>query len=159
MSEKLLHDFYRNDWLLPKQRSAMQLQAANCTHFGRSCVDKSQFEPTAQALKAIRAGQYAQLTANSAALNMSYDYADGVDKGHQPPLARRKGVDMAELSQSILREGMTVNEQIMNELKVRDEKSQLDSVMDRLAPRSERSEPNGAPSPYNGNSQSGSTQV
>lgn len=67
------------------------------TEFGDSITDDSFFVPTAEALKT------ASGVLSEDEVRTYYDFPDGKDTGMVPPLARRKGVDMAELSQDIRR--------------------------------------------------------
>lgn len=63
--------------------------------FGESITDDSFFVPTAEALKT------ASGVLSEDEVRQYYDFPDGKDTGVAPPLARKKGVDIAELSTDV----------------------------------------------------------
>lgn len=68
------------------------------TEFGESITDDSFFVPTAEALKT------ASGVLSEDEVKRYYDFPDGKDTGVAAPLARKKGVDIAELSTDVRRQ-------------------------------------------------------
>mgnify|MGYP000043899068 CR=1 FL=1 len=66
--------------------------------FGESITDDSFFVPTAEALKT------ASGVLSEDEVRRYYDFPDGKDTGIVVPLARKKGVDIAELSTDVRRQ-------------------------------------------------------
>lgn len=88
--------------------------------FGESLADKRYFSPTADSVRTI---------SSSSLPKQFYDYPDGVDTGAPVPIARRKGVDMAVLSNVIRSEQNAIKEALDSANQKMQLHQQLDSVV------------------------------
>lgn len=88
--------------------------------FGESLADKRYFSPTADSVRTI---------SSSALPKQYYDYPDGIDTGAPVPIARRKGVDMAVLSNVIRSEQNAIKEALDSANQKMQIHQQLDSVV------------------------------
>ncbi|MEM1986735.1 MAG: hypothetical protein QXQ24_08365 [Nitrososphaeria archaeon] len=64
--------------------------------YDESITDKSHFIPMAESVKRLSVGPMSADT-----IAMMYDYPDGKDNGMNVPIGRKKGVDIAEVSNEI----------------------------------------------------------
>lgn len=104
MSDELLSDFVcMNRRYKPL---GLGLSKAYTFEYPASVADPSFFVPTAEALKVLEASERLAQAAGTAVgiARELYDFSDGMDTGANPPIARRKGVDIAEISDIVRRE-------------------------------------------------------
>lgn len=70
--------------------------------FGDSKADFTAFVPTAESVRSLPVGDIGL---------QHYDFPDGRDDGRQVPIGRKRGVDIAELSEEILVQQGSISEQ------------------------------------------------
>lgn len=70
--------------------------------FGESKADFAAFVPTAESVRSLPVGDIGL---------QHYDFPDGKDDGRPVPLGRKRGVDIAELSEEIVQQQANVKEQ------------------------------------------------
>lgn len=88
--------------------------------FGESLSDRRYFSPTADSVRTI---------SSSALPKQYYDYPDGVDTGAPVPISRRKGVDMAVLSNVIRSQQDAIKDALDSANQKMQIHQQLDSVV------------------------------
>lgn len=71
--------------------------------FDKSVADFTQFVPTAESVRSLPAGDIGL---------QHYDFPDGKDDGRAVPLGRKRGIDIAELSESVVSQNTSVNESV-----------------------------------------------
>lgn len=86
---------YPSPFSVKQELKKFDTRAVNSV-FDDSCVDYTQHKPQGEITKAIKSGQISGILAEAL-----YDFPDGVDNGYRPPKSRKKGVDLAEVSQEV----------------------------------------------------------
>ena len=86
-----------------------------------SLTDKSHFVPTSEAVKRLSASG----ALSDAEIESSFDFRDGKDTGMKTPVARMRGLDIAELSQGIKAEQAKISAQLSKDKEVASHKKML----------------------------------
>lgn len=112
--------------------------------YDESITDKSHFIPMAESVKRLSVGP---MSADTVAT--IYDFPDGKDNGMRVPLSRKKGIDIAEVSNEIRISQNKIKEQLQEGKKRADIAESVDKAMAGVIKNSNSSSVN------NSNSSSG----
>lgn len=90
------------------------------TEFDDSLADKRYFEPVRESVKNIPSGSLSD--------SGLYDFPNGKDNGMQVPISRKKGVDIAEVSQSVRKDTEKVRSKIKEQQEINEVQKQIDDL-------------------------------
>lgn len=105
--------------------------------FEESITDKSHFIPMAESVKRLSVGPVSSDT-----IAVMYDFPDGKDTGMNVPIARKKGVDIAEVSNEIRMSQAKIKEQLKEGKKRADIAQSVDNAMAGVLNKSNNSNQN-----------------